>query len=266
MEENKTKYKFTYKFQKKDHRDYTIQLIDNNIVLKTSKDIKLQNTIKLAPRFIIPYLAPILDQGNIGSCVCNSASLIISTKTKNKVNISRLFLYAICRIYDDTSLDQDAGTTVRTCCNMLKKYGACLENIYNYNTNNFSNFPPLNTFKNCNLFKNFTYYSVKQDLNTLKQTLVTFKQPITFAIMVYDSFMSDSVSQNGIVPMPDTTTEQLLGGHCVTMIGYNDYNSWFICANSWGKNWGNKGLFYLPYNYVLDTNLTSDFYRYTFNY
>jgi len=29
---------------------------------------------------------------------------------------------------------------------------------------------------------------------------------------------------------------------------------------------GSNGLFYLPYNYVLDPNLAGDFFRYTFIY
>ena len=42
-------------------------------------------------------------------------------------------------------------------------------------------------------------------------------------------------------------------------IGYDDKKLCFICANSWSTNWGNKGLFYLPYNYVTDNELAGDF-------
>jgi C1A family cysteine protease len=33
----------------------------------------------------------------------------------------------------------------------------------------------------------------------------------------------------------------------------------FLCANSWGNSWGAKGYFYLPYKYVTDSTLASDF-------
>jgi C1A family cysteine protease len=257
-------YKLTYKFQKKDERDYTINIVDNKIILNTSKSATIKNITILKPTFMISFVGIILDQKELGSCVCNSAALMISTMTKNKIHPSRLLLYALSRIYDNTSLDQDSGTTVRTTCKMIQKYGICVERLYSYNINNFTNIPPLNVFKESTILKNFTYYSVNQDLQSLKHCLVSYNQPITFGILVYNSFMTDSVAQTGIVPMPDVNNEELLGGHCITMVGYDDTKSWFICANSWGTNWGKKGLFYLPYDYVLDTNLSSDFFRYTF--
>ncbi len=42
-------------------------------------------------------------------------------------------------------------------------------------------------------------------------------------------------------------------------VGYDDSQSWFIVRNSWGAGWGMKGYFTLPYEYLLDQNLSSDF-------
>ena len=256
--------KLNYKFQEKDDRDYKIKMEKNGLILKTSKGESIKLVKALVSNFIITGLAPILDQGNLGSCVANAAALIISTQSKKVTNLSRILLYAICRISDNTNLNQDDGTTVRTCCEVLRKYGACQENICPYNINLFSTLPSINSLKNLNLFKNFMYYSVNQDINSLKHTLAIFNKPIIFGIMVYSSFMSSLVASTGMVPMPNTTKETLLGGHCITMIGYDDKKLCFICANSWSTNWGNKGLFYLPYNYVINPNLAGDFSYFTF--
>jgi C1A family cysteine protease len=256
--------KLNYKFQEKDERDYKIKMENHGLILKTKKGESTKILKVLPNNFIIPNISPILDQGNLGSCVANSASLIISTQTKKVTNLSRILLYAICRICDNTSLNQDDGTYIRTCCEVLRKYGVCQESIYPYNINLFSTLPSLNALKNLNLLKNFMYYSVNQDINSFKHTLVTFNKPIIFGIMIYSSFMSSQVASTGIVPMPNKTKETLLGGHCVTMIGYDDNKLCFVCANSWGTYWGNKGLFYLPYNYVIDPNLAGDFYYFTF--
>ena len=70
--------------------------------------------------------------------------------------------------------------------------------------------------------------------------------------------MTQNVAKTGIVPMPDLKKEKLQGGHCMNIIGYDDTKQLFICANSWGKNWGNAGFCYMPYMYILNTSLASD--------
>ena len=42
-------------------------------------------------------------------------------------------------------------------------------------------------------------------------------------------------------------------------VGYDDAKQWFIIRNSWGTGWGMKGYFTLPYAYVTDASLASDF-------
>ena len=42
---------------------------------------------------------------------------------------------------------------------------------------------------------------------------------MVIGIMVYESFESDAVAKNGIVPMPNLATEQLLGGHDILVVG-----------------------------------------------
>ena len=77
--------------------------------------------------------------------------------------------------------------------------------------------------------------------------------------MVYSSFMSPDVSRTGDVPLPNRKTETLLGGHAVTIVSYDDTTRKFGLMNSWGEDWGNKGYFTLPYNYVLNVQLAFDF-------
>ena len=72
-----------------------------------------------------------------------------------------------------------------------------------------------------------------------------------FGFDVYDSFESDTVAATGIVPMPGPD-ESCLGGHCVYCVGYDDGNLSFLCVNSWGNGWGQKGLFQMPYAYLTD--------------
>jgi C1A family cysteine protease len=45
----------------------------------------------------------------------------------------------------------------------------------------------------------------------------------------------------------------------VAGVGYDDAKQWFIVRNSWGARWGLRGYFTLPYAYVTDDDLASDF-------
>lgn len=55
---------------------------------------------------------------------------------------------------------------------------------------------------------------------------------------------------NGKIAVPGDMAEFLDGGsHCVLIAGYNDERRHFIFVNSWGKDWGDDGIGYLPYEY-----------------
>jgi len=58
------------------------------------------------------------------------------------------------------------------------------------------------------------------------------------------------------MPQP---SEQVAGGHAVLAVGYDDRSQWFLVRNSWGPDWGMHGYFTMPYQYLLEENLSDDF-------
>ena len=97
----------------------------------------------------------------------------------------------------------------------------------------------------------------KNDLDIIKNAICQ-GFPIVLGFLVFNSFMSNKVTATGIVPMPDPNKEKMLGGHAVLLVSYDDSKRLFGFMNSWGPNWGNKGFFYLPYDYVLSPDLAFD--------
>jgi C1A family cysteine protease len=262
-------YKINYKKQNIDDRDHMLSITTNSsnknkYILKTSNNIdnlsieplSKINLYRMDPEIII------LDQGLIGSCVANAFSLNISYITKNNTQLSRLVHYELCRIFDYTSLNQDDGTYIRTACKILLNYGICDESIFPYSEKNVTNYDlltPVDTFQNLKLFTKFQYIFIKQDIDSIKAALSNYNSPIIFGFLVYDSFLTSDVSNTGFVPIPDTQKETLQGGHCMNIIGYDDSNQYFICANSWGTSWGANGYCYIPYDFLLNPNLGFDF-------
>ena len=78
------------------------------------------------------------------------------------------------------------------------------------------------------------------------QNVLTHKVPIVFGCTLYDSFESNAVASNGMVPMPSANENQV-GGHCMLMVGYTKTH--FIIRNSWGAGWGDQGYCYMPFDY-----------------
>lgn len=248
-----------YEIQSKDNRDYihVPKLKASPQVINNIKKILLP--VSPVIFFVKNYNVPILDQQDLGSCVANAFATSIRIITQQKLGSSRLFHYYNSRAIAGYSIEEDSGLEIRDACKGIVLYGVTQELNWKYITSMYSSLPSLNAYNKTNLLSNFKYSFVNQDLNAIKLCLTTTNAPIIFGIAVYDSFLTSNVAKTGIVPMPNTNTETLQGGHCILMVGVDNKNQVFICINSWGVSWGNKGFFTLPYNYVLNSNLSFDF-------
>ncbi|MFC2060763.1 C1 family peptidase, partial [Chloroflexota bacterium] len=63
------------------------------------------------------------------------------------------------------------------------------------------------------------------------------ERPLVTGFNVYEDFLYYS---GGIYKH---VTGKLLGGHAVSMVGWNDAEQYWICKNSWGTDWGENGWF-----------------------
>jgi C1A family cysteine protease len=140
--------------------------------------------------------------------------------------------------------------------------GCCSENLWPYKIQDFTKIPTTECKKaGLTHTKSFKYMSVNQNLGSIKNALAQ-GFPIIFGISVYDSFENNLVSGN--IPIPNTLSENFLGGHAILLVAYNDVSRLFTFMNSYGLGTvdnpiGDKGFFTIPYDYVLNKDLSSDF-------
>jgi len=67
------------------------------------------------------------------------------------------------------------------------------------------------------------------------------------------------IKKNGYnLPFSSGDESKVNGFHCVLLIGYDDSKGHFIARNSWGKDWGNKGHFYFPYEIAKKKKIVLD--------
>jgi C1A family cysteine protease len=204
----------------------------------------------------------IYDQGELGSCTGNSiaAALEFDQMKQHQSKVftpSRLFIYYNERVIEGT-VDSDSGAMIRDGIKSVSKLGAPPETLWPYEIKHFKDKPAAAAFTEAKKHQAILYQRIARSLTTMKGCLAS-GYPFVLGFSVYDSFESQQVARSGIVPMPDTANETLLGGHAVLAVGYDDKEQRFIVRNSWGKDWGMKGYFTMPYAYLLDDNLSDDF-------
>jgi C1A family cysteine protease len=209
-----------------------------------------------------PFMPPVYDQGQTSSCTGNAAAGAFEYDLmKQKLNAfvpSRLFIYYNERVLEGTTDQPDAGATIRDSVKALLKYGVPSEDMWAFDVNKVDTKPSDDVYQNAlkNRIKN--YASVpKTDLNSLA-AILTSGSPIIFGATLYESFESDTVTSSGVVPMPGTT-EKVLGGHAILIVGLDLDKKAFIVRNSWGVDWGLKGYCYMPIDYVTNSDLCDDF-------
>jgi C1A family cysteine protease/GH25 family lysozyme M1 (1,4-beta-N-acetylmuramidase) len=220
-----------------------------------------------------PLCPLVYDQGQIGSCTGNAiaAALEFDMMKQNQPAFtpSRLFIYYNERVIEGT-VGSDAGANIRDGVKSVANLGDCPETLWPYDDTPALQpgnvFPPNaraamaptdDCFSNAVKHKALQYLSIDQNLADMKDCLAS-GYPFVFGFTVFPSFESDLVASNGKVPMPGAA-EQTIGGHAVMAVGYDDQAQVFIVRNSWGTAWGDAGYFYMPYAYLLDDNLSDDF-------
>lgn len=208
-----------------------------------------------------PQCPDVYDQGDLGSCTANAiaAALEFDQMKEKQANIfvpSRLFIYYNERAMEGT-VNEDSGAQIRDGIKSVASLGDCPEDLWPYDITKFAVKPPQQCYQEALKFEAVLYQRPSQISNQLKGCLAS-GYPFVFGFAVYESFESQQVAQTGHAPMP-APTEASIGGHAVMAVGYDDSQNWFIVRNSWGVGWGMKGYFTLPYAYLLDQNLASDF-------
>jgi hypothetical protein len=221
-----------------------------------------------------PQMPPVYNQTTLGSCTAQAigadhqseqirmelpptgAAESVAAAIAMSFVPSKLFIYYNERVMEG-SVNQDAGADLRDGMKSVANQGVCPESMWPYDVAKFRDKPTPACYIEAMKHQVTSYHAVAQNIDQLKGCLAE-GYPFVFGFSVYSSFQTAAVARTGIMPMP-SRTDSMLGGHAVMAVGYDDSKRWFIVRNSWGEGWGDKGYFYMPYDYISNPGLAADF-------
>lgn len=193
------------------------------------------------------WVSPILNQGSCGSCVAFASIGAMETQ----LNISSLLPNLNIRLSPEHLFSCGGGGCnfgwmPESAARQLMKSGVTDEACMPYTSGATGEDVACSaacadvsqrTYKISNYT---TPTSYMKNVTAVKQALQ--KGPLVTTLSVYADFMTYA---NGVYKH---TTGEYLGGHAVSIIGYDDSTQSFIIRNSWGEDWGEAGFAHVAYS------------------
>jgi C1A family cysteine protease len=246
------KYKLNHRKSHPDSRDHVIKM---TAPLKAG-----QSSVDLSQFCDTPK-----DQGNVGACTSFASTGLMEYFYHKYMGgqimslFSEKFLYYATRVnIDNWPANEDSGASLRDTMKAMVSLGVCLETTFPYlrpgqTDCSFADAPPPSAYAEALNYQVTKYATITDknqqlvltDLKNLLQNGYAFVGGVT----CYENFFNDT---NGLIPLPQG---QVIGGHAILFIGYDDAKQVFKFKNSWGSSWGDKGYGYLPYQYLFTGNL-----------
>jgi len=237
-----------------------------------SRDLLYKPTTTILPISVdlrvTGFMPPVYDQLQLGSCTANAiASAFQYEMNKQKESSfipSRLFIYYNERKIEGT-VSSDAGAQIRDGIKSVAKLGVCPEIMWTYDVHKFKNKPTSGCFSEALKHLAVKYSRIGHTLDLIKGCLAD-GSPFPFGFNVPASFEGNEIAKTGILQMP-TVGEKFVGGHAVKGVGYDDnfvignHKGAILVKNSWNTDWGISGYFWMPYDFITNSKLCSDFWK-----
>lgn len=216
-----------------DSRDYLLSSIQEDAELPETYDLRDKMSS--------------VEHQNWGTCTCAATDGVKeyqeSQQYYKEVKLSQKFIYINMKII--SQLYHMQGDYIKNALKSVCDYGVCLEKTFpDIKRNTWDEYmkdkPSQEAYKEAIKYKGKTYWAVGKTLNDFKQAIYQQNSPVVFSMMWAKSY--NRPNPDGKLPLPD----KFVLGHAITAVGWDKDKLWV--RNSWSKNWGLNGYFYIPFN------------------
>ena len=226
----------------------------SDLLGSTTQDQTQPQSVDLSMNFPEPG-----SQGSQSSCVGWAVAYALKSY-QEKVEMgwslnTRSHLFSPAFIYNQINGGVDQGSYIYQALDLIVNQGAATLATMPYSEYDYWSQPSSAAFAEASQYKGLRRVRVN-DTSQIKAALVN-RRPVVAGIDVYEPFYN----LVGADSVYNTVSGQSLGGHAVTIVGYDDsrFGGAFKVINSWGQSWGDNGFFWIPYDFVSQVHLSESY-------
>lgn len=162
--------------------------------------------------------------------------------------INKNAVFSPSYIYPQINNGRDGGSHFVDALNILSSQGAATMEACPYNEMDCFSRPSSTQVAAASKYKiNFWRRVNIADVTEIKAQL-NAGYPVMIGARV-DEGMRDNGRNRTSTYIWNQPQGRVLGGHAMVIVGYDDEKAAFKVMNSWGKEWGNNGYFWISYTY-----------------
>lgn len=193
------------------------------------------------------YVTSIKDQAGCGSCVAFGTVAVLESMVRIAakqpglaVNLSEAYVYHCLGASNGAIPCPDGGWWPHQALTAMRS-----------GVTDDANYPYTDKAQPCrrgsdwkSRLTKFAGFTRKTSVSAMKAYLSTVG-PLVACFTIYEDFFY--FYTGGIYKYRAATAGEVIGGHCVAIIGYDDAKKCWIAKNSWGTGWGEEGYFRIAY-------------------
>ncbi|UJR12129.1 hypothetical protein I4U23_016306 [Adineta vaga] len=209
------------------------------------------------------WMPPIDDQKGMNTCSATTFATLCNYLFKRlfgyDITVSRLFIYYNSQIMYFRTLEvEDIGAHRMNVALSLRKYGVCEEKYWPYQKYLLNKMPSDLAYEQASHYAVTPFY-IPINVNAIEMCLNN-KLPVVIGIRLTNDAARNMKYNGGYLQVPDINNSLVYKSflHSCLIVGYDKNSQYFICRNSWGRNWGDQGYFYMPYEYISHSTLVND--------
>ncbi len=213
------------------------------------------------PRSVLltEWLPPVGDQGNQNSCAgwstayyCYSYSVAKQRKLTPQQRSDPRFQFSPAFLYHKVNGGKDEGSIMRNIFDVLGKEGCATLAEMPYNVEDFTSPPSAAATARAANYKSRSvgclFTAGKVDVEALKTYLAEVKQPFVVSVLIFSDFpkVGQKIDKDFVYDLTVPAIKgNLVGGHAIAIVGYDDDKKAFRMVNSWGPGWADGGFLWL---------------------